>query len=209
MINLKPFIEQAKSFSPWDFSNKILYDLCSFHPSHKDVSTVLAKILLIGRTYAAAIERRRSKVEDNDDFYVDKVAPIIINSEIDTWINSLAKFDIPNEKSLENIQMVHLNVTKLFSEISGLDKRSLASKYLHFHNPNLFYIYDSRAVSSIRKFTSIIGSVTNKAISADKEYFIFSTKCNRLQNYFLSEYGVLLTPRELDNFLLRTESIII
>jgi len=39
---------------------------------------------------------------------------------------------------------------KLFSKISGLNKRSLASKYLHFHVPELFYISDSRAYDAMR-----------------------------------------------------------
>ena len=45
---------------------------------------------------------------------------------------------------------VHYLTTKLFSKISGLNKRSLASKYLHFHVPELFYIFDSRAYDAMR-----------------------------------------------------------
>ena len=60
------------------------------------------------------------------------------------------------ENNIGQIISVHNFLTVIFNEISGLDKRSLASKYLHFHLPNLFYIYDSRADNAIRKMVKTI-----------------------------------------------------
>ncbi len=54
-------ILRAMGPSPWDFSNQVLYDLCRAHPAHDDVSVVIAKMLLMGRAYSAAIERRKNK----------------------------------------------------------------------------------------------------------------------------------------------------
>jgi len=70
--------------NPWDFSNQVLYDLCSGHSAHVETGHVLAKILLVGRVYAAAIERRRTEnvKGGNDDFYLDTVAPILLSSRI-------------------------------------------------------------------------------------------------------------------------------
>ena len=48
--------------SPWDFVNKVLYDLCITHFYHTDVGEILAKVLLIGREYSAAIERGKNKI---------------------------------------------------------------------------------------------------------------------------------------------------
>jgi len=129
--------------SAWDLGNKILYDMCRQYPAHNNSSEIIAKVWLIGRSYAAAIERRKntgSSQFNGDDFYFEKVAPEIKRSEIDAWLDALDAIDEVSESTLEVILSAHLNVTELFSSISGLEKRSLASKYLHFHCPDLFFI---------------------------------------------------------------------
>ena len=55
-------INKAISKHPWDLANKTLYDLCSKHPNHKNNEEIIAKVWIIGRTYAAAIERRKEVV---------------------------------------------------------------------------------------------------------------------------------------------------
>lgn len=80
---LVSLIKTAKSPSPWRVGNEVLYELCRTRPTHTDEADVIAKIWLIGRSYAAAIERRRNKSDGNDNFYVDKVAPAIRRSSID------------------------------------------------------------------------------------------------------------------------------
>jgi hypothetical protein len=137
-------VQAACSSSPWDLGNEVLYSLCRTHPTHANHAAVIAKVWLIGRSYAAAIERGRDKPEENDDFYVDRVAPQIVASAIDQWLQQLVTFSHPNSQSLPHILRTHAQVTALFSQISGLDKRSLASKYLHFHLPHLFYVLGDR-----------------------------------------------------------------
>ena len=63
----KQNIGKAKQKSEWDFSNEILYDLCKNYPEHKNINQILAKILIIGRSYAAAIERRKEYLQYNND----------------------------------------------------------------------------------------------------------------------------------------------
>lgn len=201
-LDLRSAVKQARLPTPWDLGNKVLYELCQKHPSHQETQVVLAKIWLIGRSYAAAIERRRDKEDQNDNFYIKTVAPAIISSDIDTWITSAAKHSAPSEESFDIILSTHANVTTLFSTISGLEKRSLASKYLHFHLPNLFYIYDTRAVEAMRLLLSVVGRARSRATGADSEYRKFAEKCLRLQTYISGEFEVLLTPRQLDNLLL-------
>jgi hypothetical protein len=201
-LNLKSSIKAACSPSPWDLGNKVLYDVCKKNPLHKDAPTVLAKVWLIGRAYAAAIERRRGKEDQNDDFYIQTVAPRIIRSDIDTWIESAAKHTRPSDKSFNTILSVHAAVTGLFSEISGLEKRSLASKYLHFHLPRLFYIYDTRAVEAMRFLAPVVGRARGSNESCDNEYRKFAEKCLRLQMHIKDTFRVYLTPRQIDNLLL-------
>ena len=200
-ITLKS-VRKCEQESPWRVANESLYSLCRQYPDHRESDAVLAKILLIGRSYAAAIERRKDKDESNDDFYNDRVAPAMCRSKIDAWIKSAAKFETPSVVSMPTILAAHENVTKLFKSISGLEKRSLASKYLHFHLPNLFFIYDSRVVRAMRSFSSIVGKVGSNGFGGDKEYSKFAEKCFILNDYITDRFKITLTPRQIDNLLL-------
>ena len=96
---------------------------------------------------------------------------------------------------------VHGLTTELFYGISGLEKRALASKYLHFHVPNLFYIYDSRAAEAIREFSSDLPR-PSRAGDGDDEYRKFAERCHHLRDLCAREFSLDLLPRHVDNFLL-------
>lgn len=191
--------------SKWDASNRVLYDLCREHPAHTDDGEVLAKILLVGRVYAAAIERRRTKTDDhdNDRFYLETVAPAIRASSIDKWLHRARTAAPGTPEGLCVLIEVHGQTTRLFSEISQLEKRSLASKYLHFHVPKLFFIYDSRAVEAMREFTHVLPRAGRTDGTGDNEYRKFAGKCVALVNHCEKEFGLHLLPRQVDNLLLR------
>lgn len=196
-MDIYSYVESARAKSPWDFGNNTLYALCRDNPEHTDVGIVVAKIWLIGRSYAAAIERRKNKADGNDDFYVTTVAPAIIKSGLDAWIRKAN-----NSKSWGDMIEAHHKTTQLFNEISGLEKRSLASKYLHFHVPKLFYIYDTRAVAALRKLKSFTGRAGRKADNCDNEYRKLAEKCRALAVRIKQDYNIDMSPREIDNFLL-------
>ena len=61
--------------SPWDLGNEVLYSLCHDYPKHDRGDAIIAKIWLIGRSYAAAIERRKN-ADPLHDFYAGKSAPV-------------------------------------------------------------------------------------------------------------------------------------
>src|SRR5436190_1128228 len=135
-------IHEAMAPKPWDLSNEILYRLCRENPTHVDIGPVLAKMVTIGRVYAAAIERRKVHLNVSGDlFYIKHVAPQIIKSSIDQWIQEAQTADPHSTDGLATMVRVHKFMTDVFTRISGEEKRSLASKYLHFHAPRLFYIY--------------------------------------------------------------------
>lgn len=201
----RQLVENCKS-SPWDFSNKVLYDLCRKHPIHVDKSVIAAKILLIGRVYAAAIERRRTKEDGNDDFYLKRVAPVMANSKIDTWIANATDKDAQFGMPSNTVLSAHHDLTKLFFEITGLEKRSLASKYLHFHRPSLFYIFDARAVLGMRELSDIVGRAERTNTTFDREYQKFTKKCITLRNHIRRDFKISLNPREIDNLLLEIHS---
>ncbi len=196
-------IKKAKSPSAWDKSNEFLYSLCKKYPSHISEDEIVAKILLIGRTYAAAIERRRYIDHFGvENFYLDIVAPKIKESKIDIWLQNAREAKPGTQQGLETMIATHEKVTNLFGEISGDQKRSLASKYLHFHAPKLFYIYDSRAKKALTYYTNQAPSIYRNIIQGDLEYRKFVTKASQLSELCSKQFKTKLNPRQLDNLLL-------
>ncbi|WP_052461129.1 hypothetical protein [Psychroserpens mesophilus] len=174
MINKHLIIKTEQT--EWDFGNEILYKMCQQNFEHKRIDKIVGKVILIGRAYAAAIERRKNKTEENDNFYIDKVAPMIKNSKLDDYIGQLKLESEVNEKNIADILKLHFYLTELIKEITEQNKRSFSSKYLHFHLPNLFFIYDTRAVKAIRLLKTKLPRKHKTELDAngiDKEYATF------------------------------------
>jgi hypothetical protein len=199
-------IRKALTKSAWDLGNKVLYKLCADYPSHKTDQEIIAKIWLIGRSYAAAIERRKNKSSDftGDRLYEGLVAPKIKNSEIDGWLALLK-----SEPTPKNVIETHYKLSALFCEISGHRNRSLSSKYLHFHRPDLFFIFDSRSATAIRQFTPSSSKQLEefslkkfRIQESDSAYAKFFCRCLWLQESLRKQHGLQLKPRDLDKTLL-------
>lgn len=188
--------------SRWDATERVLYALCRRYPHHRDQGATLAKVLLIGRSNAAAIERRKNKAEDNRDFYEGVVEPTIRRSSLDRWLDSARAVRPASQRGFDVLVDVHAKTTALFNRISGLSKRSLASKYLHFHIPRLFYIFDSRAYDGLRSLNAIVAGPSLGRDSADAVYERFAERCRRLVEYCFVTFGVRLSPRAIDRLLL-------
>jgi hypothetical protein len=62
MLLTAEFAKEALSLTTWDVGNQILYDLCTAHPDHSRDDITIAKVWIIGRTYAAAIEPLRANI---------------------------------------------------------------------------------------------------------------------------------------------------
>jgi hypothetical protein len=193
----KKEIDAARENSDWDLANGLLYDLCRSHPCHKKNDEIIAKAWLIGRAYSAAIERRQ-KADKRKDFYGEKVVPEVKQSAIDKWLSSVSK-----DPSLGNAILVHKQVMDLFASISGDNKRVLASKYLHFHFPEVFFLYDSRANKGINKIVPRLSRLHKIPVGTyDKAYKSFVEKCAWLRNEIISKHNVTMMPREIDRLLL-------
>lgn len=189
----------------WTFANGILYQMCKENPSHDDRNVIVGKIWLIGRSYAAAIERRKNASDSNDDFYYNVVAPkmISIGSELDLRLDKIRQNKGSIEDSIDEILGAHKFLMDTFYELTGLEKRSLASKYLHFHCPDKYFIYDSRARAAINKIVKRAKKeLLNHIDSFDAEYGDFVCRMLELQDYLKDNLGVHVDPRKLDSFLL-------
>lgn len=190
--------------SLWDLGNNVLYRLCEEHPKHDCGEAIIAKVWLIGRSYAAAIERRNNAAGTSDNFYETTVVEKMKEPKIDEWLAGLPEQMTDPWSELGSIVTVHKKLMKLFFDITELEKRSLASKYLHFHKPNLFFIYDSRAKAAIAKVTPRLNQIKGiNADEADKEYLEFCRRCQCLKEYIKNDFAVDLTPRQIDKILLR------
>lgn len=201
-------IELCQSQTIWDLGNKVLYDLCSDNFDHSTDEKIVAKVWLIGRAYAAAIERRKPQENDSElkgDKFYEKVVSIFKESSIDDFLN---KVKGKNTISLDNINEVleiHKYLVDEIRVITDLYKRSFCSKYLHFHLPNLFFIYDSRAYYAMNKIVSnkdILLETENEYSLKDNEYYKFFLKCIYLRDKIKEKYSIDLTPRQIDNLLL-------
>lgn len=187
----------------WEFGNNILYKMCEENPKHNNSDVVVGKIWLIGRSYAAAIERRKGG-KKKGDFYFDVVAPKMkkIGKELDKKIKELSQ---PSANHIVDLLCTHKFLTDVFNDISKLQKRSLASKYLHFHCPSKVFIYDSRARDAIHKFVKRPDKSILKNLQPDKydkDYGDFVCRILELKNFLETKLKKSLTPRDIDNFLL-------
>lgn len=190
----------------WSLGNSVLYDLCRAHPLHETTRQVVAKVWLIGRAYSAAVERGRGDAAgpglSNDSFYTDALAPTLIASSLDERLRGIAQIHQINRADAEAVLQVHGYLVAELYKLTGKEKRSFASKYLHFHSPSLFFIYDSRAVEAIRTL-GIRRARGRPHAGLDTEYASFVTTMLVLTERVLDQFGALLTPRQLDRLLLQ------
>ena len=197
----------------WDKGNEVLYGMCRKYPNHENADEIIAKIWLIGRSYAAAIERRKNKKDSNDNFYV-WVANEIKKFGFEEKIRDVPDTDKLDEESIQKICETHSYITKKFYVLTGDHKRSLSSKYLHFHRP-VVPIYDLRAQSSvaylIKKYEFLKEPRIKAALSAKKlikgdlKYVDFIVKIFQLQKFLLENNCKHYTARDIDKYLIELQ----
>ena len=199
---------QRDENDPCRIGNQALYDLCRQYPGHVDDAEIIAKVWLIGRTYAASIERGKGGVVgtgvSNDLFYTDHVTRVLRSSTIDSILSGLRNItDVQSPAAITLALKGHASVVQLFFDLTGKKKRSLASKYLHFHVPSVFFIYDSRSMAAIRRLNLPRLSIQTPH-GADVEYARFLSAALGARKHLASQFGKLLNPRQLDRLLLAT-----
>lgn len=189
----------------WDHSNRVLYKMVQDNFYHTEMEQVLTKVLVIGRVYAVALERRReTNGWLNSDFYTKKIWPCFRKMDLDPRIEELKHANLFDEKTISTILGLHGYMLKHLHNLTGHNKRSFVSKYLHFHLPNIFFLYDSRAVNGIKHFPApavkLARTIKKKGI--DPPYSRFFCRCVDLQTRIKAERNVDLSPRQLDNLLM-------
>lgn len=197
-----------ESMDQWSVSNGILYDVCRRHPRHVDAREITAKVLLVGRVYAASIERGRANAStvSSDQFYGELVPQQLMRSKLDDRLEALRSVRRIDNTAIEPILETHGYLMGLFHELTGKEKRSLASKYLHFHLPELFFLYDSRAAAAMRLLLEGWRPRTNGNVACDSTYASFFHSALELRRRVEDRFQKQLSPRHLDRILLATHA---
>lgn len=208
---LKKYFANAEEMNKnWHVGNDILYEMCKKYPNHKDDAEVIAKLWLIGRSYSAAIERG-AKDENNIKLEApvyEKILPKALSKYRDKIDDALSK---TNKSDFKQIFYTYDLILNCFHRVSGKWNRSLTSKYLHFHQPDNFYLMDSRAKKGLKYVLEAlslniqIGKEEIKQYNVSKEseeYVKFYLKCQKCHKALEKEFNKKLSTRDFDNLLL-------
>jgi len=187
----REFITDALSQSILDPKLRALYDLCFMHRHHMRDELVADKLRLITRLYTDSL------AWPGKTFSAEAAAHSLSRSKVDHWFGALATAEHLDSGLLLEL---HKRLMGVFIDMHEDEARSLASKYLHFHFPELFYVYDTRIASAISLLMQ--GDCGFLALAEfDPAYGRFHACCRKLTESITPLVGRALSPRELDRVL--------
>lgn len=186
----REFIADTLAESILDPRTRALYELCFMHRNHfKDdiVADKLRMIVRLGAEHGFQVS----------GFSPEHAAHRLGQSGVDSWFAGLATAE-QIDPSL--VFEMHKRVMDVFADLPAEQARALASKYLHFHFPELFFIHDGRVAAAAYALGQ--GDCGYLARSEhDPEYGRFFACCRKLTERLVGPAGRRLNPRELDRVL--------
>ena len=209
-MDLQSLVDKSQGRNIWTVGNDFMYDFFSQNLGHTDPSTIVAKVWILGRTYSASIERHRNKGIGKDVNFYEEIVPSIFqtlneNHRFDKRVRelvSLAEEEV--SESVDDTLSLHYDLQSVIESYTKDKKTSFCSKYLHFHCPNCYFIYDSITRSNIGKLSKGIGlkRMKRNLHAGDLNYAFFYQKCQYLKTSIEGRVGSLLSLREFDNLLM-------
>ena len=182
------------------YGNDVLYRMCVDHPNHTVPDDVYSKLWIIGNAYSVSLQRKAGIKNA-----LKKAASVLIENDVDVLISSVDCIDHLTNENLHISLDAHARFRRILGKVAALDRRSLASKYLHFHRPKAFFIFDSVVNIHIRQRLR----ATEKACRRfkiqeswsefDKEYASYCLRAIYYRDNILK--CVNATPREIDKDL--------
>jgi hypothetical protein len=187
----REFITDALSQSILDPKVRALYELCFMHRHHLRDEIVADKLRLISRLYGDTMAWQDAA------FSAESAAHHLSRSPVDRWFGALATAEQLDSGLLLEL---HKRLMAVFNDLSDDEARALASRYLHFHFPELFHVYDSRIATAITLLMD--GDCGFLALAEfDPAYGRFHACCRKLTERITPLVGRRLSPRELDRVL--------
>jgi len=172
----------------WRSIDEFLEDMCRRFPNHEYFNHVLIKITAIDRLYAAWLNRKKINYR--------KVALKLIDSDIDCQLENVGK-----SLTIKNVK----KVANAVATVAGFGNPKyprfwvFASKYLHFHNRNLFPILDSFAEEELDNIFKKLRLKHESRVGTNR-YEKFCRKLLAL-HAMLSEEGYVPTLSDFDKYL--------
>ncbi|MDD5364338.1 MAG: hypothetical protein PHR30_03300 [Gallionellaceae bacterium] len=186
----REFIADTLAQSILDPRTRALYELCFMHRHHFQddiVTDKLRMIVRIGAEHGFHV----------NDFSPEFAAHRLGQSGVDRWFAGIATAERLDQALVFEM---HKRIMDVFADLPAEQARSLASKYLHFHFPELFFIYDSRVAAAA--FDLGQGECGYLARSEhDPDYGRFFACCRKLTERLVGPAGRRLNPREMDRVL--------
>jgi len=186
----REFITDALAESILDPRMRALYELCFMHRHHFRDDIVADKLRMLVRLCA-----ERGILVQN--FSPEYVAHRLGRAHVDRWFGGLATAE---KLDVALLLEVHKHMMRLFDDLGEAEARSLASKYLHFHFPELFFVFDSRVDAAAMILGE--GECGYLALNEhDPVYGRFYACARKLTDKMMPLVGRRLSPRELDRVL--------
>jgi hypothetical protein len=197
--SLRSFDRAQEYCEVWMPGREALARLCRERPSHSDVAATISKLWLIGRSHAAALERRPRGNRDEDEDIYRLVAKDMARKSVvlDNGLRKLRRRrDLYAAEGLLEIHGLVNILAQLFERSTGVFKISLASKYLHYHDTRI-PILDTLAEGALRDLVP----KRTASIVVKTRYGAHLARFARAHD-ILKRKRFKVDARRLDNFLM-------
>lgn len=181
----REFITEALAESVADPRVRALYELCFLRRDHLNTRIVHDKLNLIARLPSSGGERA--------PFSIEAIAHRLEKSGIDHWFSALRTAE---DISIASLLDLHARIMPVFGELPEDEARTLASRYLHFHFPELFCIYDAALDQSMQNL--LAQAAMPEQPTADAVYAAYFQRCRLLCERLSPMLGRRLSLNELE-----------
>ncbi len=207
------WLGNAHGCPPFDVLNSMLYEAVSAQPSNSDKRQIIGKLMLIGRTYSASVERRKTQGHIKDERQALEViieaAQAIAASRCSALLDNIGMNEKLTHESLPKVVTIHLELCQALAKANNRENSSLASKYLHFHRPDFFPIVDSYVREGWSWIMEELGQSYKgwRVFGKVNRYGDWCTRVLDLQKSIESCHENAVSLRQIDNYLLSIMSL--
>lgn len=198
---------------PFDVLNSMLYHAVAAHPSNIDRPQIIGKLMLVGRTYSASVERRKTQGHIKDERQALEViiaaAEAIAVSKCAKLLDDVGLNDKLTDDRLPEAVAIHLELCQALATANNRENSSLASKYLHFHRPEFFPIVDSYVREGWSWVMDELGHSYKgwRVFGKVDRYNDWCTRVLELRSLMEKSLCHTVSLRQIDNYLLSIMSL--